>query len=218
MMSEVLYLLSEIRAQAMVHFRRTPSEVVIRNGDATEEAEVAANPITVPTNKYMELSIFFERFFNSNLSTKAYRTATDMIKKSNGDITMRSTYHLFKPAKEKVKTYQIKNTEYGTAVTEAVNNTSLSSNLARDDDQKIIMKDDLKVPEFLFGASLPIDTMMNLILHRIRQIVSQIPGATVSDALGTSILLGCADAAVMDSLSKANQHVTSFSVVPTSRF
>ena len=38
MMSEVLYLLSEIRARAMVNFRLTPSEVVIRNWDATEEA------------------------------------------------------------------------------------------------------------------------------------------------------------------------------------
>ena len=31
-------------------------------------------------------------------------------------------------------------------------------------------------------------------------------------------MIGCADAAKMDSLSKVNKHVTSFSIVPTSRF
>ena len=117
MMTEVLYLLSEVRARAIVNFRLTPSEVVIRNLDMTDEDDVSANHITAPTNKDIELSKKFEGLFNSNLSMKAYCKATDMINNSNSDIKMRSMYLLFKPLKEKVNVYQIKNTEYYTEVT-----------------------------------------------------------------------------------------------------
>ena len=58
------------------------------------------------------------------------------------------------------------------------------------------------MPDFLFGAYLPIDTALSLINACLNLIVSQVPNATLNDAMGTSMLLGCADAAEMDSLQK----------------
>ena len=58
---------------------------------------------------------------------------------------------------------------------------------------------------------------MNLIFNCLGKVVAQIQGATLHDALGKSMLLGCADAAEMDSLPDVNKHVTSFCLVPTSQ-
>ena len=113
--------------------------------------------------------------------------------------------------------YKINNVEYAKETTTA-SRESLSENLERDEDGQVVLKDNSKIPEFLFGACLPLDTAMNLIFDRLGKIVAQIENATLSDALGQSMLLGCADAAEMDSLSTSNQHVTSFSIVPVSRF
>ena len=74
------------------------------------------------------------------------------------------------------------------------------------------------MPEFLFGAYLPLDTAVNLMYERVSNIVAQVPGTSLQDALGTSIILGCSDAAEMDSLPKRSKHVTSFSFVPVSVF
>ena len=116
-----------------------------------------------------------------------------------------------------VNPYKISNSEYGKKSIVS-NRQSLSNNLEVDEDGQVVLKDNTKVPEFLFGVSLPLDTAINLIFNRIGKIVSQIPNATLHDALGQSLLIGCADAAEMDSLSKVNKHVTLFSLVPTSRF
>ena len=70
----------------------------------------------------------------------------------------------------------------------------------------------------MFGAFLSLDNVMKLILVRICKIVYQIPGATIHDALGTSMLIGCEDAAEMDSLPKVSKNVSSFSMVPISLF
>lgn len=59
---------------------------------------------------------------------------------------------------------------------------------------------------------------MNLIFHQLGCIVAQIPNATLADALGQSMLIGCSNAAEMYSLPTKNKHVTSLSIVPASRF
>ena len=58
------------------------------------------------------------------------------------------------------------------------------------------------MPEFLFGAYLQIYTALSLIYACLNLIVAQVPNATLNDELGKSMLLGCADAAEMDSLPK----------------
>ena len=207
-----------------------------------EEAERLANPITASSDEDQISSIKnkeFEQFLNENISSKKYKEAAKMIANTTygKNVAFRSTYHILKPAKELVKEYKIKNTEYvnpseiSSSATSSSNNNqpstsssstrsvSLSANLLRNaEDNRIVLKSDTKTPEFLFGASLPLDTMMNLIIQRVGKIVEQIPGASLHDALGTSMLLGCADAAEMDSLPKVNQHITSFSMVPVSFF
>ena len=82
--------------------------------------------------------------------------------------------------------------------------TLLSSNLMHhaENNNKITFKGDLKVLEFLFGAYLPLDTAMNLIYDRVRSVASQVENASINDALGTSMLIGSADAAEMDMLPK----------------
>ena len=70
----------------------------------------------------------------------------------------------------------------------------------------------------MFGARLPIDTAINLIFDRLQQIVVQVPNATLSDALGTSMMVACADGAKMESLPKERKNVTTLSLVPCSRF
>ena len=51
----------------------------------------------------------------------------------------------------------------------------------------------------MFGAFLPPGKVVNLIFNCLGKVVTQIPGATLHNALGISMLLGCADVAKMDS-------------------
>ena len=133
-----------------------------------------------------------------------------------------------KPARDIVVPYKIKNCEYNenhqstTSTSSTTNNEqtrSLSTHLVQSEKTNdIILKSDLTVPEFLFGASLPLDVAMNQIYDRLNKIVLQIPNATLQEALETSMILGCADAAEMDSLPKKNKHITSYLFVPTLQF
>ena len=71
---------------------------------------------------------------------------------TNGEVQMRTSYHILKKIQERVELYQIKNVEYDQE-RKRVDNlaTLLSSNLMRDtENNKITFKGDLKVPEFLF--------------------------------------------------------------------
>ena len=148
---------------------------------------------------------------------------------SNGDIEMRSTYHIFKPARDLITNYKINNTEFSAHSDnqEVVTNTTatpacatLSANLAQireENRTQIVLKSDNKIPEFLFGAFLPLDKVINLIFNYLGKVVAQIQGAILHDALGKPMLLGCADLAEMDSLPDVNKHVISFCLVPTSQ-
>ena len=62
--------------------------------------------------------------------------------------------------------YKINNVEYAKETTTA-SRESLSENLERDEDGQVVLKDNSKIPEFLFGACLPLDTAMNLIFDRL---------------------------------------------------
>ena len=214
-MEELFLLMKEIKARALVAFWLTISEIEIPEcGErSTEEGEATVADTDGGTkNAEMEL------FFNQNLSNLKYREATQMLNEAtDGKVQLRATKNIFKESRELVNPYQIKNSEYGQAITES-GTQSLSTNLQRDADNKIVFKDYSKVPEFLFGASLPLDKALNLILDSLGRVVAQVPNATLDDALQTSMMIGCADAAEMDSLSKINKHVTSFSLVPTSHF
>ena len=82
-----------------------------------------------------------------------------------------------KPEKYLVKSYKINNSEYGHAIASTANECEttqtlttkerklLSQNLEIDEDDQVVLKDYNKIPEVLFGANLPIDTAMNLILN-----------------------------------------------------
>jgi len=91
--------------------------------------------------------------------------------------------------------------------------TTISSSLVRDDENRIVFGK-IKAPEFLFGAKLPLDAAINLILENLHRIVAQIPNATLHGAIGTIMLLGCADGADMDSLPKSRKSVTTFRLSP----
>ena len=132
------------------------------------------------------------------------------------------------PEKYLVKSYKIKKSEYSHTAASTANECKttqtlttkerqlLSQNFDLDKDGQVVLKDYTNISEFLFGANLPIDIVMNLILNQLGKIVDQIPNTTMHEALGQSIMIRCADAAKMDSLSNVNKHVTSFSIVPAS--
>lgn len=239
-MSEVFYLIEEIKARAITAFRLTPSEIDLpAEVDHFATIQEATNPI-ISTHDVANYTpggendtaqrAEYEAFFNANLSNKKYIEATKKISDaSNGGIEMRSNYHIFKPARELITTYKIPNSEFLPSTQQLsttsnssndnnVASVSLSANLERSSNNKIVLKNDSKIPEFLFGAFLPLDKAVNLIFNCLGKVVAQVPGATLHNALGKSILLGCADAAEMDSLADVNKHVTSFSLVPTSLF
>ena len=211
-MEELFLLINEIKARALAAFRLTPSEIEIpaTDGHSEELADTDENS----NGAQMEL------FFNQNLSNLKYKEARQMLNHAtDGKIKLRPTKDIYQESRDLVNSYQIKNTEYGRSpVTESGTSRSLSTNLEKDADNKIVFKDCSKVPEFLFGANLPLDKAMNLILNSLGKVVAQIPNAMLDNALKTSLMIGCADAAEMDSLSKVNKHVTSFSLVPTSNF
>ena len=159
----------------------------------------------------------FQKFLRENLPNINYSEAQQRFSELiQENLEMQSTYLIFKEEREKVKLYKIKKCEYGNNNQETP--TTLSENLCCDKNGVIHMNTNSDVPEFLFGASLPIDEAVNMIHHRIGGIIPQIPNATMDDALGMSMLLGCADTAEMDSLPSKRKHVTSFSIVPCSMF
>ena len=109
---------------------------------------------------------------------------------------MRSTYHIFKPARDLITNYKITNTEFcahfhqeeETNTTAAAPCVTLSVNLEqiREDNQaQIVLKSDDKIPEFLFGAFLLLDKVINLIVNCLGKVFAQIQGATLHDTLGT---------------------------------
>jgi len=53
----------------------------------------------------------------------------------------------------------------------------------------IALKSDLKVPAFLFGARLPLDFAIYQIYNKLKRIVTQIPNATLQDALDVDFIL-----------------------------
>ena len=225
LMSELMLLLSEVKARAISAIRLSPESVesvdyVPRDDDfvpeRTDEGQATLDGDD-ENNKYVDE---LESFLQENLSNKKYRTAqTLMTNATDGMVQMRSSHLIFKSAQELVKTYKIRNVEFDDAKNRFDNgSSSLSSNLCRDADGNVTFKDNVGVPEFLFGAYLPLDTAVNLMYERVSNIVAQVPGTSLQDALGTSIILGCSDAAEMDSLPKRSKHVTSFSFVPVSLF
>ena len=94
----------------------------------------------------------------------------------------------------------------------------LSSNLCCDADRNFTFKDNVGMPDFLFGTCISLETALKFIYEHVRNIVAQVPGTILNDTLGTSMILGCSDTAEMDSLPKKSKHVTSFSFVPVSFF
>ena len=222
--SELLLMISEIKARAIATFKLPPESIDVvdytpRDDDVEDTASIDSTSTSASINSYLLPDL--ESHLHENLAKGKYLTTMKLFSGvTNGEVQMRTSYHILKKSQEMVELYQIKNVEYDQE-RERVDNsaTSLSSNLMRDaENNKITFKGDLKVPEFLFGAYLPLDTAMNLIYDRVRSVTSQVENASINDALGTSMLIGCADAAEMDSLPKITKHVTSFSLVPVSKF
>ena len=121
---------------------------------------------------------------------------------------------LTKRVQELIVPYKIKNAEYGKEVQKNMAmTTTISSSLVRDDENRIVFGK-IKAPEFLFGAKLPLNAAINLILENLHRIVAQITNATLHDAMGTSMLLGCADGAEMNSLPKKRKSGTTFQLSP----
>ena len=74
------------------------------------------------------------------------------------------------------------------------------------------------MPELLFGVNLPIDKAMTLIFDCLQKVVPQIPNAALNNVIGTSMIIGCANAAKMDTVPKATKHIALFLLVPILRF
>ena len=214
MMNDLFLLMSEVKARAITSFKISPESL---EGDYDQiQFNDDANNAIAGENQNAEKGKQIESFLKENLSNLHYKEASEMLSDlTDGQVKFQSAHLIYAKAREKVKGYKIKNSEYKE---DNEQTQSILTNLERDENGEITMKTNKKVPEFLFGASLPIDEAMNMIYHRIGLIVGQIPDASMEDALGESMLLGCADAAEMDSLPSKSKHVTSFSVVPSSIF
>ena len=232
MMTELYLLLREIKAQATIAFKLTPplltdDDDYDLSNDEEEDTPASEttlnNPSSVENNQPITKNCTkLQSLLSEKMSTKNYDSARkELAEISDGTMTMKSKYMLTKPARELVVTYKVQNADYEKDLLEAERNptTSLSTNLVRDNNtQSISFSKQLKTPEFLFGARLPIDTAINLLLDKINRIVTQIPNASLEDAMGTSMLLGCADGAEMDALPKNTKNVTTLCIVPASRF
>ena len=213
MMNDLFLLMSEVKARAITSFKISPESL---EGDYDQIQFNDANNASAGEIQNAEKGKQIESFLKENLSNLHYKEASEMLSDlTDGQVKFQSAHLIYAKAREKVKGYEIKNSEYKE---DNEQTQSISTNLERDENGEITMKTNKKVPEFLFGASLPIDEAMNMIYHQIGLIVGQIPDASMEDALGESMLLGCADAAEMDSLPSKSKHVTSFSVVPSSIF
>ena len=92
----------------------------------------------------------------------------------DGKVQLWSTYTIMKPVKKMINEYKIKNIEYGKEllVSPAANRESLSQNLERNEEGQVVLKDNTKIPKLLFGACLPLDMAMDLILDRLGKIVA----------------------------------------------
>ena len=131
------------------------------------------------------------------MSTKNYDSAwkeiTDI---SEQEMKIKSKHILTKQARELVVTHKVKNSDYNKDLLADQNNptTSLSKKLIRDNNtQSISFNKTLKTPDFLFGAQLPINTATRLLLDKIHWLVEKIPNTSLNYAMGTSMLLGCAN-------------------------
>ena len=68
------------------------------------------------------------------------------------------------------------------------------------------------------GAIVPIQDCVDLILNRIKQIVSDVPGGTMEKALDGCFLVLCADGAVHSRLKQGDQNIITYSVTLSSRY
>ena len=156
-MTDILLLMSEIKARAISCFKLSPESL-------TGDFDFNANDINMSNNDDHEFDDKkvqdIETFFRENLSNTQYSEAQDKLSDlTDGGVEMRSSYLIYKDASEKVEGYKISNSEYDGADTRM----SLSTNLAQNKDDEVELKTNKQVPEFLFGASLPLDTAINLI-------------------------------------------------------
>ena len=149
-----------------------------------------------------------QSFSNKHLSNKHDDDARHLFSRAlssvPSQISLASSHMITKPARDILVLYKIKNCEYNenqqstTSTLSTTNNEqtrSLSTHLVQSEKTNdIILKSDLTVPEFLFGASLPLDVAMNQIYDRLNKIILQIPNDTLQEALGTSMIISCADA------------------------
>ena len=120
-MSELMLLLSEVKARAISAIRLSPESVesvdyVPRDDDFVPE-RTDEGPATLDgddeNSKYVDE---LESFLQENLSNKKYRTAqTLMTNATDGMVQMRSSHLIFKSAQELVKTYKIRNVEFDDA-------------------------------------------------------------------------------------------------------
>ena len=246
MMEELFLLLNEVKARAMSAFRLTLSEINIPEPNF-EDIENSANPIVankkefeqflsdnLSTKKFQKATTMLEKVTDGDIKMQSkyhlYKPAKELVtdyKINNTEFKPTTFTPEVAAAGSTINAANTATRQSTTATAASFSSTSslhqmvsLTQNLMRDkeNNNRIVLKSDSKTPEFLFGAYLPLDNVMKLILMRIGKIVEQIPGATIHDALGTSMIIGCADAAEMDSLPKVSKHVTSFSMVPTSFF